>query len=178
MVGCHVEDMADVVILGWTPYGRVFVYQLIDNLCSLKSLAPGRWGCNIKLIIFKLISRIDIMGVSGEFALRWMPQDLADDWSTLVQVMAWCRQAPSHYRNQCWPRSMSPNGVTRAQGVNPCEVLWLHFHKSWWENMKHLSGWMCSASIFVIIHSCGVLCDELWVNWNKPRHEFLMMRKL
>ena len=22
--------------------------------------------------------------------------------STLVQVMAWCRQAPSHYLNQCW----------------------------------------------------------------------------
>ena len=23
-------------------------------------------------------------------------------WSTLVQVMAWCRQAPSHCLNQCW----------------------------------------------------------------------------
>ena len=27
----------------------------------------------------------------------------ADDKSTLVQVMAWCRQATSHYLNQCWP---------------------------------------------------------------------------
>ena len=36
-----------------------------------------------------------------------------DDKSTLVQVMAWCRQAPSHYLNQCWPISMSPYGVTR-----------------------------------------------------------------
>ena len=33
--------------------------------------------------------------------------------STLVQVMAWCR----HYLSQCWPRSMSPNGVTRPQWV-------------------------------------------------------------
>ena len=24
--------------------------------------------------------------------------------STLVQVKAWCHQAPSHYLNQCWPR--------------------------------------------------------------------------
>ena len=46
-----------------------------------------------------------------------MPQDLTDDKSTLVQIMAWCRQATSHYLGQCWPRSMSPNGVTRPQWV-------------------------------------------------------------
>ena len=34
-----------------------------------------------------------------------MPHDLTDDKSTLVQVMAWCHQATSHYLNQCWPRS-------------------------------------------------------------------------
>ena len=44
-----------------------------------------------------------------------MPLDLIDDKSTLVQVMAWCHQATSHYLNQCWPRSMSPNNVTRPQ---------------------------------------------------------------
>ena len=48
-----------------------------------------------------------------------MPLDLTDDKSTLVQVMAWCRQATSHYLSQCWPRSMSPNGVTRPQCVKP-----------------------------------------------------------
>ena len=53
-----------------------------------------------------------------EIALRWMPLDLTDDKSTLVQVMAWCHQATSHYLSQCWPRSMSPNGVTRPQWVN------------------------------------------------------------
>ena len=37
---------------------------------------------------------------------------------TLVQVMAWCRQATSHYLSQCWPRSLSPYGVTRPQWVN------------------------------------------------------------
>ena len=54
-------------------------------------------------------------GISFEIALRWMPLDLADDKSTLVQVMAWCRQATSHYLSQCWPRFMSPNGATRPQ---------------------------------------------------------------
>ena len=31
--------------------------------------------------------------------------------TTLVQVMAWCCQAPSHYLNQCWPRSPSLYGT-------------------------------------------------------------------
>ena len=56
-------------------------------------------------------------GISYEIALRWMPLDLTDDKSTLVQVMAWCSQATSHYLSQCWPRSMSPNGITRPKWV-------------------------------------------------------------
>ena len=59
-------------------------------------------------------------GVSYEIALRWMPLDLTDDKSTLVQVKAWCSQATSHYLSQCWPRSMLPNGVTRPQWVKSC----------------------------------------------------------
>ena len=46
-----------------------------------------------------------------------LPSDECHDKSTLVQVMAWCRQATSHYLSQCWPRSMLPNGVTRPQWV-------------------------------------------------------------
>ena len=38
--------------------------------------------------------------------------------SALVQVMAWCRQATSHYLSQYWPRSQSPYDVTRPQWVN------------------------------------------------------------
>ena len=47
-----------------------------------------------------------------------MPLDLADDKSTLVQVMAWCRQATSHYLSQCWPRSTLLYGVTKPQWIN------------------------------------------------------------
>ena len=32
--------------------------------------------------------------------------------------MAWCRQATSHYLSQCWPRSLSPYGITKPQWVN------------------------------------------------------------
>ena len=56
-------------------------------------------------------------GIFYVIALRWMPLELTDDKSTLVQVMAWCRQATSHYLSQCWPRSLSPYDVTRPQWV-------------------------------------------------------------
>ena len=39
----------------------------------------------------------------------------ADDTSTLVQVMAWCRHATSHYLIQSWPRSLSTYGFTSLQ---------------------------------------------------------------
>ena len=52
-----------------------------------------------------------------EFAFRWLSLDRTDDKSTLVQVMVWCRQATSHHLGQCWPRSLSPYGVTRPQWV-------------------------------------------------------------
>ena len=49
---------------------------------------------------------IDGWGICCEITLIWMSLDFTDDQSTLVQVMAWCRQATSHYLSQCWPRSL------------------------------------------------------------------------
>ena len=71
-----------------------------------------------------LILVIDDWCISCEIDDRWMLLDLTDDKSTLVQVMAWCHQATSHYLSQCWPRSMSPYGVIRPQRVNLL-TLWL-----------------------------------------------------
>ena len=50
---------------------------------------------------------IDGWDISCVIALRWLSLDFAGEKSTLVQVMAWCRQVASHYLSQCWPRSMS-----------------------------------------------------------------------
>ena len=58
---------------------------------------------------------IDGSDIFSEIALRRMSLDLSDDKSTLVQLMAWCHQATSHYLRQCWPRSQSPYDVTRPQ---------------------------------------------------------------
>ena len=83
----------------------------------INSLAPGRSECDSKNAIFNLVLLIGIFRSSHDNSLRWMPQGLTDDQSTLAQVMAWCRQATSHYLSQCWPRSLSPYCVTRPQWV-------------------------------------------------------------
>ena len=77
--------------------------------------------------------------------LWWMPLDLTDDKSTLIQVMAWCRQATSHYLNQCWPRSLSQNGVTRPlESINAGESLIEHLATQFNE-----FEWKYSTVVFV-----------------------------
>ena len=106
-----------------TQAGLVIISQIFTLFVyhcdfDLNSLAPGRFQFNFRWVIFKLTLVNGGCGISYEITLRWMPRDLTDNKSTLVQVMAWWRQATSHYLSQCWPRSMSPNGVTRPQWVN------------------------------------------------------------
>ena len=101
----------------------------------INSLAPGGFENIFQNVFFKLISWIDTLSNSCETALRSMPQNPSDDKSTLVQVMAWCRQAASHYLSQCCPRSLSPYGVTRPQWVK-----WISFRVTgpvWWETTGH-----------------------------------------
>ena len=80
------------------------------DIWNANSLTPGKFEWNITYVIFKWILVIDGWGISCEIALIWMSLDFTNDQSTLVQVMAWCRKANSHYLNQCWPRSLSPLG--------------------------------------------------------------------
>ena len=104
-------------------YAKLGLNGLIVHLCIewmmgvFNSLAPGRPRCHFKTAIFNLVLLIGIFTSSKDNALRWMPRDLTDDKSTLVQVMACCLTAPSHYLSQCWPRFVSPNGLTRPQWV-------------------------------------------------------------
>ena len=74
----------------------------------LNSVVPGSCEWNFRSVIFKVISVLDGWGIVCEIAFRWMSLDLTDDNSTLVQVMAWCHQATSHYLNHNWPRYLTP----------------------------------------------------------------------
>ena len=76
---------------------RIMAGELWSCLSNFKgiyehfnSLAPGRFECNFRKVIFKLIIVTDSWGNTCEIALRWMSLDLIDDKSTLAQVMACC----------------------------------------------------------------------------------------
>ena len=82
-------------------------------LYGFNSLAPRRSECDSKNVNFNLVLLIGIFRSSHDNVLQWMPQDLTDDKSRLVQLMAWCRQATSHYMSQCWISSLSLYSVAR-----------------------------------------------------------------
>ena len=65
-----------------------------------------------------LLVMIHALSTSCEIAFIWMSQNTFNDKSTLVQVMAWCHQAASHYINQWGPRSLLPSSVSMQQWVN------------------------------------------------------------
>ena len=52
----------------------------------VNSLAPGGFDYSLKLVNFKLISRINILGIFCEIAIRRMPLYLTDHYSTWTSV--------------------------------------------------------------------------------------------
>ena len=85
---------------------------------GINLLAPGRYVSNFKGMVFELIIQNCSWGTRFENCpRRLMPQNFSNDKSTLVQVMDWCRQATSHCMSQCWPKCMTPYGVSRPVWV-------------------------------------------------------------
>ena len=58
----------------------------------------------LQVHFFKLILQTTILSTTCAIGLSLVPQNPIDVKSTLLQVMAWCHQAPSHNLSQCWPR--------------------------------------------------------------------------
>ena len=97
---------------------------MISLICAwINDWVNNRWAGHLR----HHRAHYDVIVMLLWTCLRWMSLDLTDDKSALVQVMAWCRQATSHYLSQCWPRSPSPYGVSRPQWVNNC-----HGDMSFW----------------------------------------------
>ena len=87
--------------------------------------------CDFKNVIFSLALLIGTFKSSCDNVLRWMAQDLTDNKSTLVQVMAWCRQTTSHFWtsvNQDLQRHMA------SLGPNELRLILRH-----WDN-RHCSS--------------------------------------
>ena len=100
---------------------------------------PEKFEWNFRHVIFKQILLIDGWGISSEVALLWMSLDFINDQSTLVQVVAWCHQATSHYLSQCWPRSLSPYDITRPQWVklsSPFQIWHVYLQQCFLSNFR------------------------------------------
>ena len=106
------------ILTAGTCCGRNAIYKFLPKLSlaiiALKSPLWGAQSAFCEVGSSTICGTICIAAVEcGWPVLWWMPLDLTDDKSTLVQVTA-----TSHYLSQCWPRSMSPYDVTRPQWVN------------------------------------------------------------
>ena len=98
-----------VQIMTWHQTGDKLLSESMINLphVTFNSYALGKFESNFRYAIFKQILVTGGWGFSYEISLIWMSLDFTVNQSTLVQVMAWCRQATSHYLSQCWPRSVT-----------------------------------------------------------------------
>ena len=148
------------------------------------SLARGKFEWNYRHAIFKQILVIDDWGISCEIALLWMSRDLTGDKSTLVQVMACCLTAPSHYLNQCWLRSLSPHGVTGPQWVKAFK-LWIELTWYFW---CYLTPWIHSftrcykrlgtSTACIIISISRVWCIVVFLMWHELALTYKIIRTL
>ena len=83
----HIATSVNIALYESLCYASLYHHWEWD-MNILNSLAPGRSECDSENVIFNLVLLIGIFRPSHDNALWWMPQDLSDDKSTLVQVMA------------------------------------------------------------------------------------------
>ena len=93
----------------------LYAHNFFAQLLRSNSLSHGRCGWDFRFANFKHNFAIDILSIQLISTLVSTLDDFIDGKSTLFQVMTWCRQATSHYRNQCWPISLMPYGITWPQ---------------------------------------------------------------
>ena len=89
----------------YTPLSLLFSYKKKSNTYNRVFRIWIHWPMvdvnNSKSVIPIHMLRLKSMNIYFEIALRWMLHNTYDEMSTLVWVMAWCRQALSHHVNQC-----------------------------------------------------------------------------
>ena len=98
----------------------------------INALSPGRLEGNFHEVIFYFLwTMVELSLVNWALdECHWLT-----DMSTLVQIVALCHQAPSHYLNQCWPWSLYPYDSTRPQ--------WVKYSFS----LKYFIGnWLCTVT--------------------------------
>ena len=119
----------------------------------VNSVAPGRSGSNFKSVISHILW-IKLISTSCWIYLCECHNTFIDK-SKLVQVMAWCHQAPSPCLSWCLPKSISLHAVT-----NPNEFIFtillapLYFNIiliQWMKSIPKMS--FLSVKYFWLVHN-------------------------
>ena len=132
--------------------------DVLDSESCLVELTHWRLGdLNIilKNIIFNPVLLIGILKSSHDNALPWMPEVLTEDNSTLIQVMASCRQETGHCLSQCWLSALSPYGVSRPQWANLLNGI-SYFIFEWYPDLYLKFKYQITAELFTRHDSSGV----------------------
>ena len=101
-----------------------------SGLCSVwyrKVELSDSWKLMFRPLYF-VSKQVTFASITSQvYAFNLMPLNIFHDNSTLIQVMAFYRQETSHYpKSQCWPRSVSPHGVTRPQWFHSLIHIYRH----------------------------------------------------
>ena len=97
------------------PQGIHVVQTVGCWIISVNSVLPVRCLHNVINVVFKHIAFINALVFAVALPFGWIPQDLTDQKSMLVQVLAWCLEVRSHYMCECWLNSMSIYDITRPK---------------------------------------------------------------
>ena len=126
-------------------------------------MALGLCCSHLKSMIFKFIILNSSLGTHCIIGPRWMPQNRTKGKSILVQVLAWCHQATSHYLSQCWPRSILPYGIIRLQWIKTLQHMLTH-GLTHWGRVTHI--WINKLTIIGSINglSPGRRQAIIWTN--------------
>ena len=102
-VGCHYPTLPQYKING----------------DSVKTLSPRQNERHFADDIFKCIFLNENIWISIKISLKFIPKCPINNIPALVSIMAWRRQATSHYLNQWWSSQLTHICVTRPQWVKP-----------------------------------------------------------
>ena len=105
------------------PINYAFVLSFIVMCCglllvTLTHISLENLAGKLQTTFSNTFYSIKNVWTSIKISQKFVPKGPIDNESTLVQVMAWRRQATSHYLSQCWTSSPTDICGTRGRWVN------------------------------------------------------------
>ena len=126
------------------------------------SLLPRQHGCHFADDTLKRIFFNEIVRISMNFSLKFVPKGPIHNIPALVQIMAWCRLGNKPLSEPMMVRLLTHIYVTRPQWVNslaPGKFDW-NFRHVVFKQILVIDGWSISCEIALIWMSLDFTDDQ------------------